>query len=858
MDNARVPPAPRIGLILAGAVLVSVAYYVGANIGFILRIPSSVPSVLWPPNTILTAALLLTEPRRWWIYLLAALPAHLLAELPLEWPTALVLILFLTNCSEALMAAAGVRWFSDVPGRFDTFRRVVAFILAAGLVAPFLSSFVDAMAVSAVQHEPYWLVWRTRCFSNILTELILGPAMVMAVTAAPAWIRRASPIRQAEAWAITLALLIVGSVAFGVIGPDMASGPVAPIITLLPFVLLLTVRFGPGGASLALLGTSLIAIWAAVHGEGPFGGRPADTRILEMQILLIVLAIPIQCLAAVIVERRQATRALEGRLRLEALLARLSAAFVHLPSHEMDPVFETWLRQLGQVLWVDRVMLGRRSGGSDEMVVSYAWHTSGSSGEFPPVLNEDFPWMTQQLIRERVVAFSRPADLPEEAARDADSLRRYGVRSGLIIPLVSGSRVLGSLSLLTLAAERTWRDEPVPWLHLVAEVLANALGRKEAEDAVRASELMKSAILGSLSAQVAVIDRDGRIIDVNASWRRLANELGPGTPAGVGVGDNYLDTWWKATATPQWKDAGAGIEAVLDRCLPGFALEYHVRQAATERWFAMSVVPLDRPEGGAVVSCTEVTERKRAELDAQRSRQELAHFTRVSTMGELTASLAHELNQPLTGILTNARAGLRFLGAVPPQLGELHAILSDIADDDKRAGEVIQRLRDLLRKGEPQQTLLDLNVLVEDVVKLLGSDAIIRNVTVMVDLAPVPVVVMGDRVQLQQVVLNLLLNAMEAMVEDTGGNRMIVVRTENISPEAVNVSVQDAGIGLRADTDDLLFEPFYTSKPGGMGMGLAIARSIIEAHGGLIWAMNNPEGGATFRFALPRTGQSAS
>src|SRR5262245_30527781 len=169
-------------------------------------------------------------------------------------------------------------------------------------------------------------------------------------------------------------------------------------------------------------------------------------------------------------------------------------------------------------------------------------------------------------------------------------------------------------------------------------------------------------------------------------------------------------------------DAVAGIEAVLVGARQGFTQEYPCKTAAGERWYAMSVVPLNRPDGGAVVSHTEVTERKRAELEAQRSRQELAHFTRVSTMGELTASLAHELNQPLTGILTNAQAARRLLEQARPDIEELRAILHDIIEDDRRAAEVIQRLRELLRKGESEVSRLDLNALIRDVLKLLGSD----------------------------------------------------------------------------------------------------------------------------------------
>ena len=841
-----------VGHLAATAILVAVAYYAGANLGFMLRLPPATPSVLWPPNTILTAALLLSSPRRWWIYLLAALPAHLVAAREMAWPSVLVLALFATNCSQALMAAAGVRWFSDAPARFDTLRRVAVFILAAGVGAPFLSSFPDAAAVTAVQGEPYWLVWRMRFFSNVLTELVLAPAIIMAVTAGPAWIRGAPRMRKAEAALLVGAVALVGGWAFGVLsdGPGLIPGG-SVVVFLLPLILLATVRFGPGGASLALLTTSLIVIWAGAHGRGPFAGLPLMDALLALKLLLSAMAIPILCLAAVIMERRQAVRVLAEQLRLEALLSSLAAAFVRLPSHEMDPTIETSIRQIGEAAGVDRVVLCRQ--GIGERVTRYAWSVPGLDRGLVVLPEEHFPWSIGRLRSDEVVVFSRLEDLPLAAAPDVESFRRHGIRSGIIVPLMA-ARAHGALSLLTLSMERTWPDGLVQWLHLVAEIFASALARKEAEDALRASELSKSAILASLTSSVAVVGRDGGIIDVNASWARAAAEPGALAPAGAGVGTNLLHAWHRAAGEGvlQAPAAVAGILGVLRGGRSEFALEYSSRGAAGEQWFLMGVVPLDRAEGGAVVSCTEITEHKRAELDAQRSRQELAHFTRLSTMGQLTASLAHELNQPLTGILANARAGLRFLEAAPPDLGELRGILVDIVDDDKRAGEVIQRVRDLLRKGQPQRALLDLNVLVQDVVRLLSSDAIIRNVSMTLDPARQPVLVYGDRVELQQVVLNLLLNAMDATAEVADGDRTIVVTTESTTVETVHVVVRDSGTGLRAGCQDLFFEPFFTTKPAGMGMGLAIARAIVEGHGGVIWAMDNDRGGgAAFHFALP-------
>jgi signal transduction histidine kinase len=182
----------------------------------------------------------------------------------------------------------------------------------------------------------------------------------------------------------------------------------------------------------------------------------------------------------------------------------------------------------------------------------------------------------------------------------------------------------------------------------------------------------------------------------------------------------------------------------------------------------------------------------------------------------------------------------------------LREILTDIVEEDKRAGEVIRRLRDLLRKGEPEHAALDLNLLATDMVRLVGSDATIRNVDIRLELAPRPTMVSGDRIQIQQVVLNLLLNAMDAMADCVAEQRTALVSTVIVPADgAVHLSVRDTGTGLRQDGPERVFEPFYTTKPAGMGMGLSIARSIVEAHGGRIWAGENVGVGATFTFSLP-------
>ena len=244
--------------------------------------------------------------------------------------------------------------------------------------------------------------------------------------------------------------------------------------------------------------------------------------------------------------------------------------------------------------------------------------------------------------------------------------------------------------------------------------------------------------------------------------------------------------------------------------------------------------------------------RRHGELEMQRLRQDLTHIGRVSALGELTASLAHELNQPLTAILANAQAAQRLLAANVLNAEEMREILRDIVEDDKRAAAVIHRLRALLKKGVLEFVPLDVNEVVGEVGWLMRSEAIMRSVAPRFELAADLPRARGDRVQLQQVVLNLMLNALEAMGQSGGaGDRTLVVRTAMDGADAVRVSVEDSGVGIDEQDVARLFEPLHTTKPEGLGMGLAIVRTIVQQHRGCLGAAGNVHGGATFHFTVP-------
>jgi hypothetical protein len=257
----------------------------------------------------------------------------------------------------------------------------------------------------------------------------------------------------------------------------------------------------------------------------------------------------------------------------------------------------------------------------------------------------------------------------------------------------------------------------------------------------------------------------------------------------------------------------------------------------------------------------DITERKRAEEALRRAQGELAHVSRMTSMGELTASIAHEVNQPLTAVVNNANACLDMLPNAAPNLEEVREALAEIIDDADRASAVIVRVQQLAKRAPIEKSLLDLRDVVKDVLALARYESATRRITIRTDLPNELASVSGDRVQLQQVLLNLVVNGMDAMKTVEESKRVLIIcarrETRDGVPEAW-LSVQDAGTGFEPEEMDRLFQPFYTTKPQGMGMGLAISRSIIEAHGGRLWAERNQGPGATFLFSLPAAGNAAS
>jgi signal transduction histidine kinase len=295
-----------------------------------------------------------------------------------------------------------------------------------------------------------------------------------------------------------------------------------------------------------------------------------------------------------------------------------------------------------------------------------------------------------------------------------------------------------------------------------------------------------------------------------------------------------------------------GIEE--SRLPPGTVLRFKDPSLwALYRWHIILVFGLIVILSGLVAALLiQARRRQRAEGELANQRRELAHLSRVATLGELSGALAHELNQPLTAILSNAEAAQRLLAVEETDLSEIRSIIADIASEDLRAGEVIRHLRSLFKKEEPRREPLDLCTEIAEVQKMLNSEVIARNVKVVTQLSPGSARVKGDRVQLQQVFLNLFMNACDAVEGNKPGDRMLTISAGAGENGAVQVCYADNGIGIGGEMLDKVFQPFVTSKRRGLGLGLAVCRSIIQAHGGQLWATNNASRGASFWIILPK------
>jgi PAS domain S-box-containing protein len=449
----------------------------------------------------------------------------------------------------------------------------------------------------------------------------------------------------------------------------------------------------------------------------------------------------------------------------------------------------------------------------------------------------------------RYVASTREPVIVDDASAESrfstdPYIRQKGARSVLCLPLLKQARLIGVLYLENNLAPGIFAPKRIALLKLLASQAAIALEnaglyRDLAEREAKIRRLVDANIVG-----VLIGDLDGRILEANDAFLRIVGYDRDDLLAG------HLR--WSDITPPEWIERNEMEWEKLKKTgiLQPYEKEYF-RKDGSRVPVLIGVAMLEERGTHGIAFVLDLSELKRAEADARQMQLQLAHANRVTALGQLAASISHEMKQPIAGITLNASTGLRWLGREPAEVAEARQAFDRIVRDARRAGEVIKRVHGLVKKAPTCNEILQINEAIREVHALTCSEASRNGVSMRMQLAEDLPVVKADRVQLQQVMLNLIINAIDAMTAVDDGPRELTISTAMNEPGAVLVAVRDSGSGIAAENIERLFEPFYTTKATGLGIGLSICRSIIEAHGGRLWASENVPRGAVFEFTVP-------
>jgi len=485
------------------------------------------------------------------------------------------------------------------------------------------------------------------------------------------------------------------------------------------------------------------------------------------------------------------------------------------------------------VLLLDRDGVRVRVGAAPSLPNEYSERIDGQPVNPPGGSNGTAMRVGQPMIDTDIVCH---CDSPWDVLRE--TAVATGMRACWSIPIRSSHKtVLGSFAMYC-GTSRGPSHEELRLLETAADLAGAAIDHHRSQEALRQSEERNRAILRAIPDWMFVMSSDGVYLDCH-----VTNPEALLAPPEAFLGKSMrevLPSWLAETYERAFERALATNEPEL--------LEYSLEEHHERRFYEARIV---RADGDRLLSIVrDITDRKRAELDAAAQRQELAHLNRVLILAEQSGALAHELSQPLAAILTNAQAARQLLDQDPLDLDELRATLDDIIKNDKRAGTVIHRLREFLKKSNAVLQPVDLNEVTREVLDLTHSDLLLRRMPITTALSPEIPLVLGDRIQLQQVILNLILNACDAMSTLAPAERELTLTTV-AGDGFVEIAVADRGVGIPDDQLDSVFDPFVTHRTQGLGLGLTISRSIILAHRGRIRAENNADRGATFRCFLP-------
>jgi PAS domain S-box-containing protein len=728
----------------------------------------------------------------------------LAAQLQNDVPPLMIICWFISNASEAVIGASLTRYVIGGPMCFTSLRKVGIFCLCVVFIGPFFSSFLDAAFVvwNHWGQDGYWELIRVRLSSNAVSVLIIVPLIVTWVTNGVQRLRTASRSRYLEACAVFFGLL---AVSYAVLYELRSGADLALLFLALPFLLWAAIRFGALGASTAISIVGFMAIWSASHGHGPFSRETAEQSALSIEVFLVGLAIPLLFLAAVIEERvvgENELRESESRFRIVADAAPVliwMAGVDKLCTFFNKPWLQFTGRRMEQELgngWAEGVH-------EDDLEKCVHVYTNAFDVRQPFVMqyrlrraDGDYRWISDHGV-------------PRYDAQ--------GTFAGYIGSCVDVTELITKDEALRQSEER---------MRLAAAAVNLGIWEWHlGTDEIWATNARR-AILGWPST--GKVTFEDFMSQVHSDDRNRIRQT---------IKDAIRDA----------KDYEAEYRLVL----PDGVIRWMSTRGSIQ--FDTAGTP-SRLLGINI----DITARKQAELDAEHDRAELSHLSRVALMGEMSASIAHELNQPLSGILSNAAAGQRFIDRGNVDLSEIRDLLRDIVADGHRASDIVRGIRGMIKKEQVARRAVDLNEVVMDAVRMASPDAVLHSCQLDTSLDANLRTIEADPVQLQQVLLNLIINAFDAMRDTPVARRKVVIATESNGDGAVRASVRDHGVGISEEMRDRLFDPFFSTKSEGLGMGLAIVRSIVEAHGGTITAEDVDDGGARFEFVLPANGHSSA
>jgi PAS domain S-box-containing protein len=773
--------------------ILTVVYFIAGKFGLLLASLHASASPVWPAAGIALATLLVLGYRAWPAIFVGAF----LVNVTTAGNVATSLAIASGNTLEAVCGAWLVNRFAGGTTVFDRPQGVVKFALAAVVSTVIGPAFgVTSLAFGGfADWANFGAIWLTWWLGDTTGDLLIAPLIILWSTPPK---RRWNRKEVVEVGILLLLLFVLSEAVFcGWLIISARNYPIAFIS--LPIVIWTAFRFTQRETATGIFILSAIAIWGTMHGFGPFAGETENQSLLALQSWTAVLAITAMALSAGMAERERAAEALresEASMSLAANAANLGLWVWNIPSGEERWVTEKWRQLFGFA--------------NSEPVTFDRFLEVVHRGDFERVKQ-----VVQQIL---------------EHGGEYEVDYRITRPDGSIRWIATHGRV-----------ELDERGKPV----LARGVSRDVTERKIAEEELRESEARFRTVANAAPVMIWMSGPDKLCTFFNKGWldftgRSLEQELGNGWAEGVHRED-------------------------IDRCLDvyqnsfnareSFTMEYRLRRSDGEYcWLLDSGTPRFASDGaflGYIGSCIDITERKAAEEEARRRREQVELLGRVSLLGEMTASLAHELDQPLAAILSNATAAMQYLeqGKLAPE--QLQEILTDVVGDGRRAHDIMHNVRSAIKKGSAIRGRINLNDVVKAVTHMVHLDAAAHFCKVEMSLARNLPAIEGDPSQIQQVLINLVRNAFDAMRDTPPSGRKVEIATTYNGDGTICVAVRDYGSGIPEPTLERLFEQFFTTKEEGLGMGLAIVRSIVEAHGGSIAAENADGGGARFHFRLP-------